>query len=537
MRPPHAIRADRSSESKIRFQRDRLVNRMFRLDGAAMKKRPSKGADDNHQLEGATQQTTRGVQVPHSPYPLFRRITVYLTARSYLLAGFTAASIVATIPFAPRSTVHMPDIHAADVQLAAAESKIAATVRTLHAVEARAVASTVEGATTTVLPDLTRRSTAATIKQPVPSAAPAATTHQPAQQASTAAPTVTTPQSAVDPVAGDLLALTFDLAGTPAVVINNLSFVADAAIATLTGATAGAVPSDLALAQRLNHISADLTNLTDAIRHLVFQSNAGESGTDTQSGVNTGSVAASNSATLAPAAKGAPDLSALGPLVGDVAITGVDMVASPFAITQTLTRALAVEVTDIGAGQMQAGQQAANTILRNGAMQLQTRITNDEKDIGAALARLMGKPSTTIGQVSTANSAAAAQAVSTPAVPKHPTKLGPGPVLPKSTSSTSTAKVVGTEHNPGAVHTPTTAGPATATSATSSKLGSSHTPGTTATPTRQGSDSTGTTKPSSPSSKAGGQSPTKGGGANSTSTAKHSAPAKSHEDGGKHRKH
>ena len=61
---------------------------------------------------------------------------MYLTARSYLLAGFTAASIVATIPFAPRTTVHMPDIHAADVRLAAAESQIAATVRTLRAVEA-----------------------------------------------------------------------------------------------------------------------------------------------------------------------------------------------------------------------------------------------------------------------------------------------------------------------------------------------------------------------------------------------------------------
>ena len=65
---------------------------------------------------------------------------MYLTARSYLLAGFTAASIVATIPFAPRTTVHMPDIHAADVRLAAAESQIAATMRTLRAVEARTVA-------------------------------------------------------------------------------------------------------------------------------------------------------------------------------------------------------------------------------------------------------------------------------------------------------------------------------------------------------------------------------------------------------------
>ena len=119
---------------------------------------------------------------------------MYLTARSYLLAGFTAASIVATIPLAPRPTVHMPDIHAADVRLAAAESKIAATVRTLRTAEARAVASAVEGVTTTVVPGLARRSTAATIDQPAPNAdalapgvstaAPTATTHLPAQQSS-----------------------------------------------------------------------------------------------------------------------------------------------------------------------------------------------------------------------------------------------------------------------------------------------------------------------------------------------------------------
>ena len=461
---------------------------------------------------------------------------MYLTARSYLLAGFTAASIVATIPFAPRSTVHLPDIHTADVGLAAAESKIAATVRTLRAVEARAVASAVVGATTTVAPDPARRAGAAAITQPTPNqstsnallpsasgATPTATTHQPTQQTSAAAPAETTPASAVDPVAGDLLALTFDLAGTPAVVINNLSFVADAAIASLTGATAGAVPSDLALAQRLDHISADLTNLSDAIRHLVLQSRAGDGGTGTQSGVNTGSVSASNSGTAAPAAKGAPDLSALGPLIGDVAITGVDMVASPFAITQTLTRALAVEVTDIGAGQMQAAQQDANSILRTGVMQIQTRIADDEKNIGAALARLMGKPSTTTGQVSTAkslpgaaNAVAAAKPASTSAVRPRSTHLGPGPVLTK----------------------PTTAGTATATHSTATQQGSTHTPGSTTKPAQQGGNTADTTKPAAKSPKVGGQSPTKpGGSANGTSTAKHSAPAKPHNDGGKHRKH
>ena len=123
---------------------------------------------------------------------------MYLTARSYLLAGFTAASIVAAIPFAPRTTVHMPDIHAADVRLAAAESQIAATVRTLRAVEARAVASTVEGAATTVLPDLARRSAAAAA--------------------------VIVPVSVAGPVVGDGVALAFDLAGTQAALMNSVSF-------------------------------------------------------------------------------------------------------------------------------------------------------------------------------------------------------------------------------------------------------------------------------------------------------------------------
>jgi hypothetical protein len=470
---------------------------------------------------------------------------VLVTARSYLLAGFTAASIVATIPFAPRSTVHMPDIHAADVQLAAAESKIAATVRTLRAVEARAVASTVDGATTTVLPDLVRRSTAATtIDQPAPTAsalapsaalvpsvsgvAPTATTH-----ASTAAPAVTVPNSILRPVAGDSLALGFDLAGTPAAFMNSLSFVADATIASLTGGTAENLPAGFGVAQRLNLITADLNGLTDAINKLTgfLQSGAGDSGAGTQTGVTTGSVAASNSGSATAAATGAPDLGALAPLIGDVAILGVDMTASPFAMTQTVTRAIAAASTDLGAGDMQAAQTAFNKILQTGLAATQARIADDKNNIGAALARLMGKPSTTTSQVGTANSVTGATNVvattkttSTPAVQSHPTSMGPGPVVTKPTSST-----------PAAVHKSTTTNTATAAPSTVSTQGSSHTPGTTATTTRQGSDTAGATKPSTPS-------PTKAGGsgsanANANATAKHSDPAKSHDGGAKHGKH
>jgi hypothetical protein len=431
---------------------------------------------------------------------------VYLTARSYLLAGFTAASIVATIPFAPRPTVHLPDIHEADIRLAAAESKIAATVHTLRVVEARAVAS--------------------------------------------AAPAVAIPPSAVGAAVGDLLALNFDLTGTPAAFMNSLSFLADATIATLTGGTAENLPPNFGVADRLNLLSADLKNLTDAINHItgILQSESGANGSGTQSGINTGTGASSQSGAAA-AATGAPDLSALGPLIGDVAILGVDMTASPYAVTQTWTRALAAASTDLGAGEIQAAQKAFTTILQAGLTEAQTRITNDTNNIGAVLARLVGTSSTTTGQVGTANSVtgaasalAAAKTSATSAVQSRPVKIVPRPVIAKPASSTTAVEAVSADHHRGAAHNPTTVGTATAAASTGStgstgsmgsmgsQQGSSHIRGTTTGPTRRGDGTTSTTKPAT-------QSPTKARGANGTSTAKHSAPGKPHNDGAKHGKH
>ena len=367
-------------------------------------------------------------------------------------------------------------------------------------------------------------------------AAPTATTH-----ASAAAPAVTVPDSILRPVAGDSLALGFDLAGTPAAFMNSLSFVADATIASLTGATAEDLPAGFGVAQRLNLITADLNGLTDAINKLTgfLQSGAGDDGAGTQAGVNTGSVAASNSGTVTAAASGAPDLGALAPLIGDVAILGVDMTASPFAMTQTVTRAIAAASTDLGAGDMQAAQTAFTNILQTGLAETQTRIADDKNNIGAALARLMGKPSTTTSQVGTANSVtgatsalAAAKTTSTPAVQSHPTNMGPGPVVTKPTSST-----------PAAVHGSTTGGTTTAGSSTVSARGSSHTPGTTATTNPARKRHRGRHEAVDPIPHQGRRptktgSPTKAGGsANATSTAKHSAPAKSHDGGAKHGKH
>ncbi len=409
---------------------------------------------------------------------------MYLTARSYLLAGFTAASIVATIPFAPRTTVHMPDVHSADVRLAAAESQIAATVRTLRAVEARAVASTAEGTTTTVLP---------------------------ARQASTAATAAIVPVSVVGPVIGNGVALAFDLAGTQAALMNSVSFVADATIAALTGATAEDLPPGFGVPQRLNVITADLSNLAGAINHLTgfLQSGAAATGAP-QTGVKTGSVAASSAGTGA---------AGLLPLIGDVAILGVDMTAAPFNMTQTVTRALAAASTDLGAGELRAAQTDFPAILQAGLTESQTRIAKDQNNIGAALARLLGRPSTTTSQTDAANSVAkassavaATKTTSTPAVQSHPINKGPGPVVTKPRSSAP-------------------ASTATGGSSTASQQGSSRTHGVTAKPTQQRGNTTGTTKSAT-------QSPTKAGdSADGAGTAKHSAPAKQHEDGAKHRKH
>jgi hypothetical protein len=440
---------------------------------------------------------------------------VHLTARSYLLAGFTAASIVATIPFAPRPTVHLPDIHPADVRLAAAESKIAATVRTLRTAEALAAESGVTDATATVVGDLARRSAAATINQPpadqsmpnallpsASSAAPTATAHQPARLAFAAGPAVTIPASVLLPVAGDLVALGADLAGTQAALMNSISFLADTAIANVTGGTAVDIPPGFGVPQRVNVLTADLVGLNDALHNLgVFlQSGTGNNAAGTPGATNTG---ATHPGSVIAAAV-APGLSALGPLIGDVAILGVDMTASPFAMTQTVTRAIAAGATELGAGDVHAAQTAVTNIITAGLAESQNRIAADKNNIGAALARLVGRPgTTTTDQTGTADSAAARKAASTQALPSH-----------RTNPTTVVTKIAG--------------------SSTVSPKGSSTTPGRSI----EGGN-TGTTKPATQSpTGTGGQSPTKAGDTtHGTSTANHSAPAKAHQDGGKHRKH
>ena len=75
---------------------------------------------------------------------------MYLTARSYLLAGFTATSIVAAVSVVPHPAAHLPGIHSAQVRLSAADSQLTSSMRTFRTAEVHMVASLVEHAATVV---------------------------------------------------------------------------------------------------------------------------------------------------------------------------------------------------------------------------------------------------------------------------------------------------------------------------------------------------------------------------------------------------
>ena len=73
---------------------------------------------------------------------------------------------------------------------------------------------------------------------------------------------------------------------------------------------------------------------------------------------------------------------------GDAAILGLDAVATPFQLAQSLTGALSAAALDLGAGQVQDAQQDFVSDLRIGFGEAQSRLNNDLSSIGAALARL-----------------------------------------------------------------------------------------------------------------------------------------------------
>jgi len=264
---------------------------------------------------------------------------VYLTARSYLLAGFTAASIVATIPLAPKPTMHLPTIHSADVRLAAAASEIATKVRTLRAVEARTLAAVVDRTNTT-----------------------------------TVAGTIT--PSDVAPLIGDVAAFNFDLLGTPFGIVTALGFAGDLALSDLGSSMLQDIPRDVGnslgfgIGSQLNLLTADLNVLTNAINHLTAII-----GTTAPSG--TQSSAGSSTATARQTLVGAFDPGAIGPLLGDTATLGLDVVATPFQLVQSLTSALSGAAMDLGAGQVHDGGQDFTTRLQTGFEEADARLSND----------------------------------------------------------------------------------------------------------------------------------------------------------------
>ncbi len=361
---------------------------------------------------------------------------MYLTARPYLLAGFTAASIVAAVPLATKPTVHLPSIHSADVRFAAAESEMASAVGTLRNVEAQVLASVVDRTATTVIPGIVHRYGAATDGSTAPStqslassssdiAAPNAATgagvHQPdmARRLTATAQAGTITAADLVPLIGDVAAFNFDLLGTPFAAITALSFAGDLAISDLSSGQLQDIPGDVSnslqfsIGSTLNLLSADINNLTNAVNALSAIIHPAPPGT--QSAADTGAVG-----TLAvPAAPartsgGVFDPTAIGPLIGDAAELGLDAVATPFQLAQSLTGALSAAALDLGAGQVQDAQQDFVSSLRVGFVEAQSRLNNDLSSIGAALARLTGTASTPAGQVGAPTSVVARPCVCLP---------------------------------------------------------------------------------------------------------------------------
>ena len=190
----------------------------------------------------------------------------------------------------------------------------------------------------------------------------------------------------------------------------------------------------------------------------------------TQSAADTGAVGTPKATAAAPARTlgGAFDPAAIGPLIGDAAELGLDAVATPFQLAQSLTGALSAAALDLGAGQVQDAQQDFVSSLRVGFVEAQSRLNNDLSSIGAALARLTGTASTPAGQVGAPTSVVGSRttleegkAVSPSATQSHPTDAGARPVvsLTQPTPSKPAATPLGgdhphiTAHNPGAVAT------------------------------------------------------------------------------------
>ena len=426
---------------------------------------------------------------------------MYRTARSYLLAGFTAASIVAAVPLAPRPTVNLPKIQSADVRLAAAESEIASTVRKFRAVEARALASIVDP--TTVGP---------------------AHQSEAAKHVAITTSAGTIVPSDLIPLIGDVAAFNFDLLGTPFALITALSFAGDLAISDLSSGMLQDILGDVSnslrfgIGSRISLLTADIVVLTNEVNHLAEIINpAPPSGT--QSGVSTSvdrtAPSRTPTATFDPAATGS--------FIGDAVLLGLDVTATPFELTESLTNALSAAALDLGAGQVQDARQDFATNLRLGFVEARTRLDNDLNGIATSVARLRGTSGTTAGQAGAASSVGAS----------NTSLVGAKTAASSSAAqafSAPAAKPLSTDRRHTTAHNPEAIDAATTHPATASEQAPRHATKTARVPTRQGGDTAADTKPVTGSHTRSSE------GAHGTNTSKHSAPGKQHTNGPKRRK-
>jgi hypothetical protein len=297
----------------------------------------------------------------------------YLTARPHLLAGFTAASIVAAIPLTPRSAVHLPSVQRIDVRFTAAESEIATAASALRAAEARVLG---QSPSTVDAPPVATRTL--------------------------------TPSDLV-PLIADVAAFNFDLLGAPFGAITALSFAGDLAISDLRSGDLQDIPGDdtesleFSVGSTVSLLSADINVLTNAVNAL--SAIVPPAPASSQGAAGSGAVSVPKdtvSATPSRALAGALDPTAIGSLIGGAAALGLDVVATAFQLAQSLTGALSGVAVDLGADQVQDAEPDFASTLRVGFVEAQSRLDNDLGNIGAALARLTGASNTTAGKASTA---------------------------------------------------------------------------------------------------------------------------------------
>ena len=284
-------------------------------------------------------------------------------------------------------------------------------------------------------------------------------------------------------------------------------------------------------------ITSNLTELTNDLNHLAGVINP-TSTSGTQSGGDTGTVNTSTSV-ADPAsprtASGTVDPTALGPLIGDAAILGVDVAATPFRFASSLTSALSGVALDLGSGQIQFAEQDFTAGLRASFGFAEGRLSNDIANIEASLAQLAGPSSTTAGQGGSASSTigsgtALARASAASASQPRPTDVSPRPVVSQPAPSSPGAEAVSANHQHITAH-PGATGIAATDRAPASQEASSPGSRSANNSTPQSAETASKSNPAKPS-------PTKAAnGTNSTNAATHAAPGPKHAAGPKHRKH